>query len=256
MDKLKLKKLLESVKTGDVSISRAMESLEGESYEDILYAKVDHHREKRQGFCEVIYCPGKTSAQISGIAKKLLARSDHLLATRGDRKIYSSIKKISPKAKFHEASGAITVEKKKRERKGNLLVITAGTTDIPIAEEAVVTADIMGTAAKAIYDVGVAGIHRLLDQQEHLAKADCIIVVAGMDGALASVVGGMVAVPVIAVPSSVGYGASFGGLSALLAMLNSCASGVAVVNIDNGFGAGALAHKIVSQKYSGGERGK
>jgi len=256
MDKGRLKKLLESVKKGDIGISQALKSLESPSYEDILYAKVDHHREKRQGFCEVIYCPGKTSAQISGIAKKLLARSDYLLATRGDKKIFATIKKISSAAKFHEASGAITVEKKKRVRKGNLLVITAGTTDIPIAEEAVVTADIMGTSVTAIYDVGVAGIHRLLDQQERLAEADCIIVVAGMDGALASVVGGMVAVPVIAVPSSVGYGASFGGLSALLAMLNSCASGVAVMNIDNGFGAGTLAHKIVSLKYSAKQKEK
>ncbi len=249
MDKGSLKKVLEKVRSGKLPIAEAMEKLENASYEDILYAKVDHHRGKRQGFCEVIYCPGKTAAQISGIAKKLLARSGSLLATRGDKKIFNVIKKISAKAKFHKASGAITVEKKKKERKGRLLVVTAGTTDIPVAQEAAVTAGIMGANVETIYDIGVAGIHRLLDQQEPLSKADCIIVAAGMDGALASVVGGMVAVPVIAVPTSVGYGTSFGGISALLAMLNSCASGVAVVNIDNGFGAGSHAAKIISLKH-------
>lgn len=249
MDKARLKGLLVGVQSGQLSVGKALEKLEAASYEDILFAKIDHHREKRQGFCEVIYCPGKTPVQVSKIARKLLARSNSLLATRGDRNIFNALKKISARARFHEVSKAITIEKKRKERKGNLLIITAGTTDIPVAEEAAVTADIMGTRVETVYDVGVAGIHRLFDKQESLEKADCVVVAAGMDGALASVVGGMVSVPVVAVPTSVGYGASFGGVSALLAMLNSCASGVAVVNIDNGFGAGTLAHKIVSLKY-------
>jgi len=249
MDKKELKRLLKKFESNKVSLDETLEQLSSKSYEDILFAKVDHHRTKRQGFCEVIYCPGKTAVQITTIAGKLLANSNSLLATRGDAKIFKAIKKRWSKAKFHKASGAITIEKKKKKRIGNLLVVTAGTTDIPVAEEASVTADIMGVKTKTIYDIGVAGIHRLLDQQESLVKADCLIVVAGMDGALASVVGGMVSIPVIAVPTSIGYGASFGGLSALLAMLNSCASGVAVVNIDNGFGAGVHASKIISLKY-------
>lgn len=252
MDRVSLEELLASVRDGSVTPKDAADGLMKSpppGYEDIDFAKVDHHRAARQGFCEVIYCPGKPVAQIAAIAKKLLTTSDSLLATRGDKKIFAALKKVSSKAVFHEASGAITIEKKKKKRKGNLLVVTAGTTDIPVAEEAVVTADIMGTSVKSIYDVGVAGIHRLFDQREHLLKADCIIVAAGMDGALASVVGGMVSVPVVAVPTSVGYGASFGGIAALLSMLNSCATGIAVTNIDNGFGAGSIAHRIVSQKY-------
>ena len=252
MDRAALQKLLASVRDGSVTPEEALDGFMKSAppgYEDIDFAKIDHHRQARQGFCEVIYCPGKPVDQIAAIAEKLLAASESLLATRGDEKIFDALKKVSSKAVFHKASGAVTVEKKKKARKGNLLVITAGTTDIPVAEEAAVTADIMGTGVKSIYDVGVAGIHRLFDQREHLLKADCIIVAAGMDGALASVVGGMVSVPVVAVPTSVGYGASFGGIAALLSMLNSCATGIAVTNIDNGFGAGAIAHRIVSQKY-------
>jgi len=248
MDKSGLKSILQQLRAGKITTAKALASIETAGYEDLLFAKVDHHRETRQGFCEVIYCPGKTPAQITSIARKLLSRSDRLLATRADRKVFNSLKKISATAKFHPASGAITIEKKKKRRKGRLLVVTAGTTDIPSAEEAAVTADIMGTRVKTIYDVGVAGIHRLFDKRKELEEADCVIVSAGMDGALASVVGGLVSVPVVALPTSVGYGASFGGVSALLAMLNSCSAGVAVVNIDNGFGAGTLAHKIISLK--------
>ena len=241
--------MLRDVKGGKLSVEKAAKALGTIGYEDIVFAKPDHHRAKRQGFCEVIYCPGKTAAQITQIAKKLLARSDSLLATRGNKKIYGALKKVSAKAKFHTASGAVTIEKIKKKRRGNLLVMTAGTSDISVAEEAVVTADIMGIKVKSVYDVGVAGIHRLLDSKKSLDDADCIIVVAGMDGALPSVVGGMVSVPVVAVPTSVGYGASFQGIAPLLSMLNSCANGIAVVNIDNGFGAGVLAHRIVSSKY-------
>lgn len=241
--------MLREVKGGKLSIEKAANALDTIGYEDIVFAKPDHHRAKRQGFCEVIYCPGKTATQITQIAKKLLARSDSLLATRADKKIYGALKKFSSRAKFHEECGAITIEKVKKKRRGKLLVMTAGTSDISVAEEAVVTADIMGIKVKSVYDVGVAGIHRLLDKKETLDDADCIIVVAGMDGALPSVVGGMVSVPVVAVPTSVGYGASFQGIAPLLSMLNSCANGIAVVNIDNGFGAGVLAHRIVSSKY-------
>lgn len=250
MDKAKLVKMLDGVRNGKLSPDKAAQTISRLGYEDIIFAKPDHHRELRQRFPEVIYCPGKTVKQIAVIAKKILERADSLLATRADKKIFGAVKKVCAKAKFHELSGAITVEKKRRPRRGDLLVITAGTSDIPVAEETAVTADIMGVKVKTIFDIGVAGIHRLMDQQKQLSEADCIVVVAGMDGALASVVGGMVSAPVVAVPTSVGYGASFGGIAPLLAMLNSCAGGIAVVNIDNGFGAGAMAHRIISSKYS------
>ena len=248
MDKNALKKMLHGLKDGKVSVEKAAQKIGTMGYEDIVFAKVDHHRRHRQGFCEVIYAPGKTTPQLAAIAKKLLERSDSLLVTRSNREGCKALKKISAKAAFHEQSGAITVERKKKPRIGNLLVVTAGTSDIRVAEEAAVTADIMGIRVKTVYDVGVAGIHRLLDQRKQLEEADCIIVAAGMDGALASVVGGMVSRPVIAVPTSVGYGAALDGIAPLLAMLNSCAAGIAVVNIDNGFGAGALAHRIISLK--------
>ncbi len=252
MKREELEKTLAAVKSGKLTPAKAAERIVNDPYEDIVFAKVDHHRAHRQGFCEVIFCSGKTPAQVAAIAKKLLARSDRLLATRADKKTYAAVKKAARSAVYHEASGAITVERKPAPKMGRLLVLTAGTSDIPVAEEAAVTAAIMGLNVKTIYDVGVAGIHRLLDQKESLKEADCIIVAAGMDGALASVVGGMVAAPVVAVPTSVGYGAAFGGLAPLLAMLNSCASGIAVVNIDNGFGAAALAHRIIKGKYEAG----
>jgi hypothetical protein len=250
MDKKHLLQMLSAFKGGKTSLKQTVEKIGAMGYEDIVFAKVDHHRKHRQGFCEVIYAPGKTPAQVGGIAKKLLAHSDTLLVTRADRQKYKEVKKVGPTAVFHERSGAITVERgKKRKRRGNLLVISAGTSDIPVAEEAAVTADIMGLAVTTVYDVGVAGIHRLLDQRKRLEEADCVIVAAGMDGALASVVGGMVSNPVVAVPTSVGYGAAMEGLAPLLAMLNSCAAGVTVVNIDNGFGAAAAAHRIILAKY-------
>lgn len=251
MEKKELLKILRGVKSGKVGIEKAAAGIAHKGYEDIVFAKVDHHRVRRQGFCEVIYCEGKSAPQVAAIAKKLLGRSDTLLATRADAAAYKAVKRVFKGARYHTQCRAITVELKPRPKKGRLLVITAGTSDIPVAEEAAVTADIMGLDVTTVYDVGVAGIHRLLDQRGKLEAADCIIVAAGMDGALASVVGGMVAAPVIAVPTSIGYGAAFGGLAALLAMLNSCSAGVAVVNIDNGFGAAALAKKIISLKQGG-----
>lgn len=249
MDRAHLEKMLAAVKEGTLSPKNAAAKIVNEPYEDIVFAKVDHHRAHRQGFCEVIFCAGKTAAQVAAIAKKLLARSGRLLATRADKKMYAAVKKVAKHAVYHPLSDAITVEREPGKKIGRLLVLTAGTSDIPVAEEAAVTAAIMGLNVTTIYDVGVAGIHRLLDQRDALQGADCIIVAAGMDGALASVVGGMVASPVVAVPTSVGYGAAFGGLAPLLAMLNSCAGGIAVVNIDNGFGAAAMAHRIIKGKY-------
>lgn len=249
MNKKNLIKLLTAVKEAKVSLEHASDKISSMGYEDIVFAKVDHHRKQRLGFSEVIYAPGKTPKQVGMIAKKLLQRADSLLVTRADTAKFKEVKKVAKQAVFHELSGAITVERgAKKKRNGNLLVISAGTSDIPVAEEAAVSADIMGVNVTTLYDVGVAGIHRLLDQRKTLEDADCIIVAAGMDGALASVVGGMVSKPVIAVPTSVGYGAAMGGIAPLLAMLNSCAGGVAVVNIDNGFGAASLAHRIFSMK--------
>lgn len=249
MDKKKLLQLLGEFKAGKKSLSSVAEKIGSMGYEDIVFAKVDHHRKQRQGFCEVIFAPGKTPAQVGAIAKKLLEKSDTLLVTRASAKAYKEVRKANKLAVYHELSGAITVEPKAgKKRRGNLLIISAGTSDIPVAEEAAVSADVMGMRVTTVFDVGVAGIHRLLAQKKNLDEADCVIVVAGMDGALASVVGGMVSKPVIAVPTSVGYGAAFNGLAPLLAMLNSCAGGVAVVNIDNGYGAAALAHRILSPK--------
>jgi NCAIR mutase (PurE)-related protein len=211
-------------------------------------ACVDIQRKERCGFPEVIFCQGKTPEQIKQIAKQILKHSDCLLATRADEKAYKAVKSIVGKAVYHKQARAITVArqtvKHEQHTSGFILIITAGTSDIPVAEEAKVTAEIMGNKVQTIYDVGVAGIHRVLTHSEALRKARVIIVVAGMEGALASVVGGLVDKPVIAVPTSIGYGAHFGGIAPLLTMLNSCAAGVAVVNIDNGFGAGYLASLI------------
>lgn len=212
--------------------------------EQLGYATIDHHRRARQGFPEVVYCEGKDEKDAVEIIKKIAARAGATLATRASRGIHLKVKKFAKTAVFHERSRAITIEPAGGKKTGKILVVSAGTSDVPVAEEAAVTASVMGSNVETVYDVGVAGIHRLLNHVEKLGNARVIVVVAGMDGALASVVGGLVPRPVIAVPTSVGYGASFGGLSALLAMLNSCAAGVAVMNIDNGFGAGALAHRI------------
>jgi hypothetical protein len=248
MNQQELLKILEAVVSGGISPPQAIERLKHLPFEDLGFAKVDHHRALRQGYAEVIFGKGKTPAQVAEIVRAMLRKKDsrqNILVTRSDKKIFAAVKRISRKAKFHPASGVITVERGREiTGKGTIVVVSAGTSDIPVAEEALLTARMMGNRAEHLYDVGVAGIHRLLEHREKLAKARVIICVAGMEGALPSVVGGLVAVPVIAVPTSVGYGASFGGITALLGMLNSCASNVTVVNIDNGFGAACVASCI------------
>ena len=244
--------LLQAVKAGKLAPTQAMERLKHLPFEDLGFAKVDHHRSLRQGFAEVVFGKGKTPQQVAKIVSAMLAKDGtrhNVLVTRADAKIFAAVKRTAGKAarhvKFHPQSGVITIERNREiVGKGTILVVSAGTSDIPVAEEALLTARIMGNHAEHLYDVGVAGIHRLLDNRGALAEARVIICVAGMEGALPSVVGGLVAAPVIAVPTSVGYGASFGGVAALLGMLNSCASNVTVVNIDNGFGAARVASAI------------
>lgn len=253
MNQSELLKLLESVQTGKLSPSAAIERLKHLPFEDLGFAKVDHHRTLRQGFSEVVFSKGKTPQQVAEIIRAMLQKKDsrhNILVTRTDAKVFAAVKKANGKsassAKFHPLSGLITIERSREiTGKGLILVVSAGTSDIPVAEEALLTARMMGNRVDQLYDVGVAGIHRLLEHRESkLAQARVIICVAGMEGALPSVVGGLVAAPVIAVPTSVGYGASFGGVAALLGMLNSCASNVTVVNIDNGFGAACVASCI------------
>ena len=252
MNQSELLKILESVKAGDLAPDKAVERLKHLPFEDLGFAKVDHHRALRQGFAEVVFGKGKTPQQVAEIVRAMLRRKDarhNILVTRADKRVFAAVQRAAGKdarsAKFHELSGVITVERSTEiTGKGSILVVSAGTSDIPAAEEALLTARMMGNCAEHLYDVGVAGIHRLLEHREKLTQARVIICVAGMEGALPSVVGGLVAVPVIAVPTSVGYGASFGGVAALLGMLNSCASNVTVVNIDNGFGAACVASCI------------
>lgn len=246
MDMEYVSRLLQEYKAGDLSLDEAVDKLKIFPYEDLEFAKLDHHRLMRQGFAEVVFCQGKTVEQVQIIVEKLAKHNRSILATRATTEMYAAVKQVVPDACYHEAARLITVERQKApaDKERFILVMSAGTSDIPVAEEAAITAEIMGNEVKRVYDVGVAGIHRLLDQHQLIEKANVLIVVAGMEGALASVVGGLAAKPVIAVPTSVGYGASFGGLAALLSMLNSCAAGVAVVNIDNGFGAGRLASMI------------
>lgn len=245
MDAEYLRGLLESVKEGRISIDKALVELRDLPFEDLGFAKVDHHRALRKGFPEVIYCKGKSIEQIKQIVKALTARSDNIMATRADRNIFDAIREISDDVVYYELARIVVVRPVARATtNGIILVVAAGTADLPVAEEAAVTAEVMGNTVKRLYDVGVAGLHRLLSHREELLSARVIVVVAGMEGALASVIGGMVDKPIIAVPTSTGYGASFHGLAALLSMLNSCASGVGVVNIDNGFGAGYLAALI------------
>ena len=252
MNQSELLRILESVKSGDMAPAKAIERLKHLPFEDLDFAKVDHHRTLRQGFAEVVLGKGKTPQQVAEIVRAMLRKKDsrhNILVTHADKKIFAAVKRASGKearnAKFHELSGAISIERNPEiTGKGTILVVSAGTSDIPVAEKALLTARMMGNHAEHLYDVGVAGIHRLLEHREKLTQARVIICVAGMEGALPSVVGGLVSLPVIAVPTSVGYGASFGGVAALLGMLNSCASNVTVVNIDNGFGAACVASCI------------
>lgn len=237
---------MDSVKSGELSVQEAVGRLRHLPYEDLGFAKVDHHRSLRTGFPEVIFCQGKSSEQVVEIIKRLAERNPVVLATRADEAIYEAVRKAVPHAVYHRQARMIVVRKDEPQPETDkyMMVVSAGTADIPVAEEAAVTAESMGSKVERVYDIGVAGIHRLLDQKDKLRNANVIIVVAGMEGALASVVGGLVDKPVIAVPTSIGYGSSFEGLAALLSMLNTCAEGVAVVNIDNGFGAGYFAHLI------------
>lgn len=241
MDNKKLQRILNSVKSGSISVDEAVKKFKHLPYEDISFAKVDHHRHLRQGVPEVIFAAGKTEEQVIAIAKAMFKKSRSFLISKATEKIYSSLK--IKDALFHPESGMISIGEEKK-KKGNILVLTAGTSDIPVADEAVVTASFLGSKVNTVYDVGVAGLHRLMGNNDLIKESRVIIVVAGMEGALPSVVGGMTEKPVIAVPTSVGYGTSFGGITALFAMLNSCVPGIAVMNIDNGFGAGVLAHKI------------
>lgn len=241
----KLVELLTKIKNDEIPIHEAVKEIQHLYYHNLEYAAVDTHRESRKGFPEVIYCPGKTTEQIISIASKLVDMSnDNILATRAQREVYDELRKVIPEAEYYEAARTIVIRKGEQKSIGNILVITAGTSDIPVAEEAAVTAEVMGNKVERLYDMGVAGLHRILAQSEKLLSTKVIVVVAGMDGALPSVIGGLVSVPVIAVPTSIGYGANLGGIAPLLTMLNSCSSGVGVVNIDNGFGAGYLASLI------------
>ncbi|MFZ0314244.1 MAG: nickel pincer cofactor biosynthesis protein LarB [Candidatus Korobacteraceae bacterium] len=245
MDAASLKKLFEQVKRGKVSPDEAVQRLRHLPFEDLGFANVDHHRALRAGMPEIIFGPGKTPAQLAEIFARLAKHGRNVLATRVSPEQVSAVKRKFRKAEFHELARAITLTRETTVYgKGKIVVVSAGTSDIPVAEEAVITAQIMGNEVQHVYDVGVAGIHRLLARREVLTQARVIVVCAGMEGALPSVVGGLVGVPVIAVPTSVGYGASYKGIAALLGMLNSCASNVTVVNIDNGFGAGYVASVI------------
>jgi NCAIR mutase (PurE)-related protein len=241
-----ISKILEQVKKGTLSTGAALQKLKTLPLEDIGFATLDHHRSLRKGFPEVIWGEGKTSTQIVTIIKKMLSKKHPILVTRVDSTKAARIKKVLPAITYHTASRLVTLNTKNvpNSGKGTILVVSAGTSDIPVAEEALITATVMGNTVEHLYDVGVAGIHRLVEKKDSLLAASVLIVVAGMEGALPSVIGGLVDKPVIAVPTSTGYGTGFGGIAALLSMLNSCASGLAVVNIDNGFGAGYIASLI------------
>ncbi len=251
IDEERLRKLLEAIGTGALSVEEGLQRLRRLPYEDVGFAAINHHRALRKGFPEVILGEGKTTEQVVAIAERLLSQGDRLLVTRVGPDCYRSLKEKAPDAIYHAQARAITVDRRQEGPQPGVAIVCAGTSDLPVAEEAAVTAELMGSQADRMYDVGVAGLHRLLDKVERLHQANALVVVAGMEGALPSVVAGLVAAPVIAVPTSVGYGASFGGLAPLLAMLNACAPGVAVVNIDNGFGAGYLAAVINRLAWQG-----
>ena len=252
MNERDLHHMLDLVRLGAMPPEKAVTRLKHLPFEDLGFAKVDHHRALRQGYAEVVFGKGKTPAQVAEIVRAMLRQKpgqQNILVTRADSKMFAAVRRLNSgvgrKAKFHALSGVITIERNQEiSGKGQIFVVSAGTSDIPVAEEALLTAKMMGNRVEHLFDVGVAGIHRLLEHRQKLAAARVIICVAGMEGALPSVVGGLVAVPVIAVPTSTGYGASFGGVAALLGMLNSCASNVTVVNIDNGFGAACVASCI------------
>ena len=244
MGKEEIRLVLQQFKSGEIEIKEVLEKLKHFPYDDLGFAKIDNQRQLRKGFPEVIFCQGKTLEQITKIAKRIKETEGKIIATRATSEVYQEVKKIIPEVTYFKEARIIAVEEKKKVCSKFILVVSGGTADIPVAEEAAVIAELMGNRVEHLYDVGVAGLHRLLSNSKKLLAANVLIVVAGMEGALPSVVGGLVDKPIIAVPTSVGYGASFNGLSALLTMLNSCAPGLAVVNIDNGFGAGYMASLI------------
>ena len=244
MDQQKLRELLEGVAAGTTSIEAAVAELRLLPYEDVGFAKIDHHRALRDALPEVVLGQGKTPAQVAEIATRLVERAGRVLVTRADAACFEAVRVGLPDATYHDTARAITVDRRNDPKQPGVTVLCAGTADLPVAEEAAVTAELMGSEVQRVHDVGIAGLHRLLDHLAALQDARAIVAVAGMEGALPSVVAGLVSVPVIAVPTSIGYGASFGGIAPLLSMLNACAAGVAVVNIDNGFGAGYLAAVI------------
>lgn len=239
-----VKKLLQDIKNGVISVEEGEQALKKLPYEDLGYAKIDHHRKLRAGVGEVIFCSGKSREHLLGIYRTFYKNGEDILGTRGSKEQYEWLKQEIPTVQFDSMSRIIKIENNEKQGVGNIIVITAGTADISVAEEAAQTAEFFGGKVHRMYDVGVAGIHRLLSNLEEIQKANCIITVAGMEGALGTVVAGLVDKPVIAVPTSIGYGANFGGVSALLTMINSCANGIAVVNIDNGYGAAYLATQI------------
>ena len=252
MEEARLRSLLERVSRGQLTVSGAIDRLKVLPFEDLGFAKIDHHRTLRRGTPEVIFCEGKTAKEIVKISKNIIAQGVNLLATRCSKDLFRKIRPKLRGAVYHEEGSLFAIERKRVNRRGLVAVVSGGTSDRPVAEEAAFTAYHLGCNVDRLYDVGVAGIHRLLSSWERLRSVDCVIVVAGMEGALASVVAGLTDAPLVAVPTSVGYGASFGGLAALLTMLNSCAGGVTVVNIDNGFGAGYAAAALVRRIYGRG----
>lgn len=240
---MEIEEILQKFKSGNIDIEKAKEEIKNNQYEDLGYAKIDNNRKERTGIGEVVFCQSKPDEYLSKIYKTIYEKNGEVLGTRASIKQYELVKKDIPNIKYNEISKILKIEKEK-EKLGNILVCTGGTADISVAEEASETVEFFGSKVEKAYDVGVAGIHRILAQREKIEKANCIIVVAGMEGALASVVAGLSKVPVIAVPTSVGYGANLGGVAALLSMINSCANGISVVNIDNGYGAGYIANQI------------
>ena len=250
---METREILELVKSGSMSIEEAERHFRRKPFEDMGYAKLDIHRKMRSGFPEVIFCSGKPDEFLVNIYERMAESEGQAFGTRASARQYELVRKVIPDISYDPVSRILKLERTPKEQKGLVAVVTGGTADIPVAEEAAQTAEYFGTKVERIYDVGVSGIHRLLAQTDKLQEANCIVAVAGMEGALASVVGGLVRNPVIAVPTSVGYGANFGGLSALMTMINSCANGIAVVNIDNGYGAGYMATQINRLAYGGAD---
>lgn len=249
MDRHRLKRILTDVQSGEITLDNALEQLRSFPYEAIGFATLDHHRSIRQGFPEVIYCPGKTDAQVITLLQCMAEKECPTLATRVAPTLAAKVQKAFPEGEYNALARTVVLRSDLiRKQTGEIAIVTAGTTDLPVAEESRITSELFGYSLTPYYDVGIAGLHRLLDQIEKIDKADVIIVIAGMEGALPGVVGGLVGKPVIAVPTSTGYGTAMNGLSPLLTMLNSCAAGLAVVNIDNGFGAASLAHRILSNR--------